>query len=528
MIKKEKGFVINETLDRATILSMVLISVLISLLSLSIPVAAQTLINFIAFGGLLQPVITLSIVVFVIMIALGALHLWQMIIVEVIKQKLMVKISLDLTSEFSHVSLEHFATHHGPELVNCFFEIVSVKKNIASLLLYGVNLGLQVFFGLLLLLFYHPLFLVFDGFIILGLFLIIFIPYRKGLETAEEECFHKHQIGAWLEELLINRFLFRLNLYHRYATQQTDKRLVSFLKARNRHFKQLLKHQIGFYSLSALAGSFLLGIGGYLVINNQLSLGQLVAAEIVLGALIYAFKQFGVLFENYYDLKASQNKLEKVLTLPIDEVVDDIEILFVPIRLIQFKISGQTEVVASHESPLLIYSHLAEACQALIDDMLGFKQHNEISLFVNHTLCSYENRMLLRRYTLVIRRSEWFAGTIYDNLLLHQPQVSQEVILEELKKANLLDKIMRQPKGLKTVIYEWQTVFTELDLIKFMVARAILVKPQCVIIDRAFDSLDDTRDELMSQLLTLPNTILLVVTQDPDFKTIPNRLVLSS
>ena len=128
MIKKEKGFLINETLDRATILSMVLISVLISVLSLSIPVAAQTLINLIAFGGLLQPVITLSIVVFVIMVALGALHLWQMIIVEVIQQKLMVKISLDLTSAFSHVSLEHFATHHGPELVNSFFEVVSVKK----------------------------------------------------------------------------------------------------------------------------------------------------------------------------------------------------------------------------------------------------------------------------------------------------------------------------------------------------------------------------------------------------------------
>ncbi len=524
-MKKEMGFIIK-SLDRATILSIVMISTLVSLLSLGIPIAAQTLINFIAFGGLLQPVITLSIVVFVIMIALGALHLWEVVIVEVIQQKLMVKISLDLTYQFSHLSLDNFSTHHGPELVNRFFEVVTVKKSIASLLLYGVNLCLQLFFGLLLLLFYHPLFMVFDGLIILGLFLIILIPYRKGLETAEEECFQKHQIGAWLEEVLINRFLFRFNLYHRYATQQADKKLVSFLKARNRHFKQLLKHQIGFYSLSALANSLLLGMGGYLVINNQLSLGQLVAAEIVLGALIFEFKRFVVLLENYYDLKASQGKIEKVFDLPIDEVHADIAALFVPITTIQLKIPGQAEVVASHQSPLLIYSHLSEQCQNFTDEILGFKHNRQFELLINNTFCADENRVLLRRCALLIRRPQWFAGTIYDNLLLNQPQVSHEAIIEQLKKANLIDKIMHQPKGLKTVIYEWQTVFTELELIKFMVVRALLVKPQLLIIDRAFDVLDKSIDELVSQVLTLEKTILLIVSQHSDFKNITNRLVL--
>ncbi len=519
---------INRTIDRATILSIVMISILISLLSLCIPVAAQTLINLIAFGGLLQPVITLSIVVFITMLALGTLHLWQIIIVEIIQQKLMVKISFDLTYQFTHLSLDNFSHHHGPELANRFFEIVTLKKSIASLLLYGINLCLQLFFGLLLLLLYHPLFIIFDAFIILGLLLIIFIPYRKGLETAEEECLQKHQVGAWLEEIIINRFLFRFNLYHRYTMQQTDKRLVSFLKARNRHFKQLLKHQIGFYSLSALASSLLLGMGGYLVINNQLSLGQLVAAEIVLGAIIYAFKRFGILLENYYDLKAAQSKLEKVLNLPIDEVQEDLEVLFIPIRTIRLKITGQAEVVASPKNPLLIYSHLADQCRNFTDEILCFKQNGKFDLFVNNTLCADDNRILLRRCALLIRHPQWFAGTIYDNLLLNQPLISQEIIIEQLKKASLLDIIMRQPRGLKTVIYEWQTVFTEHELIKFMVVRALIVKPQLLVIDRAFDLLDKNIDDLISQLLTLENTILLIVSQHPDFKNITNRVVLPS
>lgn len=526
MIKKEICSITDTILDRTTILSIVMIGLLVSLLSLSIPVAAQTLINIIAFGKLLQPVITLSIIVFITMMALGALHVWQIVIVEVIQQKLMVKITLNLTDQFTHLSLENFSTHHGPELVNRFFEVVTIKKSLASLLLYGINLGLQLFFGLLLLVLYHPLFFIFDGFIILGILLIIFIPYHKGLETAQEECFQKQQVGAWLEEILINRFLFRFNLYHRYAIQQADKKLVSFLKARNRHFKQLLKHQIGFYSLSALASSLLLGMGGYLVINNQLSLGQLVAAEIVLGAIIYSFKRFGVLLENYYDLKASQSKIEAVLTLPVDSVREELDELFVPIVTIKFKMHDQAEVIASREKPLLIYSHIPDQCQKFTQSLFAFGQKGNLEVFINNIFCSDENRVALRHHSLLIGRPQWFAGTIYDNLLLNQRQIPNKIIIEQLKKVGLLDKIMHQPDGLKTVIYEWQTIFTEIELIQFMVARALLIKPQLLIIDRVFDLLDANIDKLMSQLLLLDGTILIILSQHDNFKHITNRWVL--
>lgn len=517
---------ITKILDSATMLSIVMIGLLVSLLSLCIPIAAQTLINLIAFGKLLQPVITLSIIVFITMMALGALHVWQIVIVEVFQQKLMVKITLNLTDQFTHLSLENFSTHHGPELVNRFFEVVTIKKSLASLLLYGINLSLQVFFGLLLLVLYHPLFFIFDVFIVSSILLIIFIPYRKALENAQEECFQKHQIGAWLEEILINRFLFRFNLYHRYATQQADKKLVSFLKARNRHFKQLLKHQIGFYGLSALASSLLLGMGGYLVINNQLSLGQLVAAEIVLGAIIYALKRFGLLLENYYDLNASLHKIETVLTLPVDKVSEELEELFLPISTIKFKIQGETEAIASREKPLFIYSHTPEQCQAFTEGLFGFGKKSNLEVFVNNTFCSDDNRVTLRHHGLLIGRPQWFAGTVYDNLLLNQRHISSKIIIEQLNKIGLLDKIMHLPEGLKTTVYEWQTVFTEFELMQFMVVRALLVKPQLLIIDRTFDLLDKNIDELMSQLLALDDTILLVLSQHDNFKYITNRWVL--
>jgi ABC-type bacteriocin/lantibiotic exporter with double-glycine peptidase domain len=527
MIKQNMNSM-TEVLDKATILSIVMISILVSLLTLSIPIAAQTLVNLIAFGKLLQPVITLSIMVLILMIALGALNIWQIIIIEVIQQKLMVKISLNLTRQFTHLSLDNFSSHHGPELVNRFFEVVTIKKALSSLLLYGVNLSLQLFFGLILLLFYHPLFLVFDGFIVLSIVVIVFLPYRKGLNSAEKECTEKHRVGAWLEELLTNRFLFRFNRYHHYAAQQTDKCLVSFLKARNMHFKQLIKHQIGFYLLSAIASSLLLGLGGYLVINNQLSLGQLVAAEIVLGALIYAFKRFGVLLENYYDLVASEHKIDAVFNLPTEPIKAELSELIIPIKNITIVTQNQEKASSTPDNPLVVCVNESQTQTSFTDFILGFENNANLKIYVNDTLCHEEYRRSIREHTLLIRDKEWFAGSIYDNLRLNQPSFSIPKLKELLKSFGLMDKIMNQSDGLKSIIYDWERVFTELELMRLMVIRALLAKPQLIVIDRAFDKLPTKEIELMlSHLTTLDKTLLIIVTQYPDIIPLSNYLALS-
>lgn len=519
---------IVEVLDKATMASIIMISVIVSLLTLSIPIAAQTLVNLIAFGKLLQPVFTLSLMVLVLMIALGALNVWQSIIIEVIQQKLMVKVSLNLTRQFTHLSLDNFSSHHGPELVNRFFEIVTINKALASLLLYGVNLSLQLLFGLILLLFYHPLFLVFDGFIVISIILIVFLPYRKGLVGAENECTEKHHIGAWLEELLINRFLFRFNRYHDYATQQTDKRLVSFLKARNMHFRQLIKHQIGFYLLSALASSLLLGLGGYLVINNQLSLGQLVAAEIVLGALIYAFKRFSALLENYYDLVASEHKLATVLNLPSEPVNTELNELLFPIKNITIVAENQLEALCNPDLPLVIGVYEIPKLDSLADFILGFKNNTDFAVYINETLCHQAYRRSLREHTLLLRDKEWFSGSIYDNLRLNESSFSIQHLKELLRAFGLMDKIMSQSHGLKTKIYDWELVFTELELIQLMVIRTLMAKPQLIIIDRIFDNLAPKDIELMlSQLTAKKNTLLIIITKYPNLISLPNCVVFS-
>lgn len=357
--------------------------------------------------------------------------------------------------------------------------------------------------------------------------MIVFIPYRKGLASAKEECAQKHQVGSWLEELLTNRFLFRFSKCSHYATFQSDKRLVSFLHIRNTHFRQLIKHQIGFYVLSALSSCLLLGLGGYLVIKNQLSLGQLVAAEIVLGALIYAFKRFGVLLENYYDLIASESKIDTVLNLSVEEIKTDLNALFLPMKTIEIKFPNQMLATAALEKPLFIYSQDAESCKTFSESFLGFGKKYSMDILVNRSLCNEAHRAALRQFSLLLQKPECFAGSIYDNLVLNHKNTPLKIIIEHLKYFGLSEKIMQQPQGLKTIIYDWQSEFTELELIALMIIRAVLLQPQLIIIDRMFDGLEKEKSELfIAPLLNLKNTILIFVTQNQEFKKMTNHVGL--
>lgn len=514
MNKKNGLYSVLDVLDHSSIYCILIISILISLLSLVVPIAAQTLINLLAFGRLLQPVIFLSIMVFVLMAGTGALSIWQTVIIEIIQQKLVVRVSLNLAKHFTHLSPMIFSTHNGPELVNRYFEIVVINKALASLLLYGITVSLQMIFGLILLIFYHPIFLLFDAFLLISLLLIIFMPYRIALESAKQECTQKHIIGSWLEEILINRYLFKYNEYPRYVIEQTDKRLVGFLKARNQHFRQLIKHQIGLYALAALSSSLLLGLGGYLIIHDQLSLGQLVASEIVLGTLIYGFKRLGALLENYYDLMASVGKLDVTLQLPLEHThyQDQSPHLLPSMQCIHLRFDD-IACDASPENPLLLVFKHDNACKQFIESLSGLKETLSVAITLNGVPCTQQSLIALRKHSLLIKEPQWFTGTIYQNLVLNHRGISIDVVFQLLKKMNLLEKIITCPEGIDTLVQDWQVLFTLSESIRLMILRAIIAKPRLLIIDRSLDDLAiEEIHHLMPLLFSLTHTTLLVTT----------------
>lgn len=204
----------------------------------------------------------------------------------------------------------------GIDRANRFFEVVNVQKSAYTLLLDGMNLLLQMFFGMALLAVYHPLLLAFDLCLILCLLLIVVLWGRRAVETAVDESRAKLDVGNWMHALAADRETYAKEEGRRRALAQADELTHEYLKRRRLHFQFLFAQISGAILLQIVANASVLVIGGWLVIKGQLTLGQLVAAEIVVSSLAAGIGKLGKYLEAFYDLGASTDKVAHVLFAP--------------------------------------------------------------------------------------------------------------------------------------------------------------------------------------------------------------------
>ena len=229
----------------------------VGLLSLVVPVAVQSLVNTVAFGSLLQPLVVLTLFVLVALGFSAVMNAFRVYVVELIQRRLFVRVSTDVTQRLLRVKLAAFDRMHGPELVNRFFDVVTVQKSAALLLIEGSSLVMQTIVGMILLAVYHPLLLAFDLILIISMVVIIFVLGRGAIPTAIKESKSKYQMAAWLEELASHLSTFRSTSAARYALERADELAMLYVERRRTHFKIVLRQIVGSLLLQAVASAVL-------------------------------------------------------------------------------------------------------------------------------------------------------------------------------------------------------------------------------------------------------------------------------
>lgn len=278
--------------ERRDLWVAVIYSAAVGLLSLVVPVATQAVVNTIAFGTLLQPLVYLTLAV---LLALGTSALLQAMrfwVVELIQCRMLVRVASTVVDRLLRARIEAFDREHGPELVNRFFDVVTVQKSAASLLVEGLSIFMQTVIGMILLGIYHPWLLAFDALLVGAIAMVLGPMGRGAIRTSIEESKAKYSLVAWLEEIARHPVTFKSERGSRYALDRANGLVSRYLKERARHFRILMRQKAGFLTLQAIASSLLLGVGGWLVIHRQLTLGQLVAAELIVSLVVSGFSKF--------------------------------------------------------------------------------------------------------------------------------------------------------------------------------------------------------------------------------------------
>lgn len=488
-------------------------SIIDGVLLLATPIAVEALVNTVAFGQYLQPIIILAILLFTFLAFAAALRGLLFYVVEILQRRLFVRLVADLAYRLPRTRGTAFDHTYAPELVNRFFEIATVQKTTSSLLLDGVSIVLQTFLGMALLAFYHPFLLGFDV-VLLGL--IVFITFGLGwgaVKTAVKESKAKYAVGAWLEELVRHPTAFKLHSGHQFALDRADRLTVDYLDARKKHYRIVLRQLLFALGLQALAATALLGLGGWLVIRKQLTLGQLVAAELIVTVIVGSFAKMGKHLESFYDLLASVDKLGHLFDLPTERhdklfhLRDDVAAA-VAVRQLSYRYDGHEghghEVLHGISFEIKAGECLAvtgpsgSGKSTLIDLLSGVRQPASGHLELDDIDLRELRADSLGEHLAVARSIDIFHATIDENVHLNRPETSAQDVREALATVALADEILKLPEGLNTVLQSNGTPLSTTQALRLMLARAIVDRPRLLLIDGTLDALPD---EMLRALL---------------------------
>lgn len=520
--------------ERTLLWIAVVYSIAIGLLSLVVPVAVQSLVNTVAFGNLLQPLFVLTLVVLAGLGFSGVLQGLRTYVVELLQRRIFVRISSDVVGKLLRARVEAFDGHHGPELVNRFLEVVTVQKSGAILLIDGLSIFMQSSIGMILLAVYHPWLLAFDVLLFLAILVVLFPMGRGAIQTSILESKAKYELVAWLEEIARWPASFKPANGSAFATERADALVKKYLGYRVKHFRILIRQVLGSLGLHAIASAVLLGAGGWLVIQRQLTLGQLVAAELVVTLVVSGFSKFGKQLETFYDLCSAADKLSYLTELPVEEsgrerLPERTEGARVVFRDVRFAYQHKAPVLVNGSCEIAAGARVAltgHGKTTLLDLLYGLRTPAGGEIEIDALDIRDIRLESLRAQIGLVRRAEIFHGTIADNLRVGNPTAGSVEMRAALDQAGLLDDVRNLPDGLDTVLVTGGLPLSHSQALRLMIAREVLKRPRLLLLDECMDEIEDVklRSRIMAELFDERNTwTVLVATKNPEIRAACNQ-----
>ncbi|QDU82470.1 Alpha-hemolysin translocation ATP-binding protein HlyB [Polystyrenella longa] len=516
-------------------------SFVVGLLSLTTPIAVEALVNTVAFGRFLQPVFVLAIILLIFLGLQGALRGINTYVVEIIQRRLFVRVAADLSDRLPRVRFEETEKHHLPEMVNRFFEVVTLQKVTAQLLLDGIRLLLSTIIGMAVLGFYHPWLLGFDLFLLASIAFIIFVLGYGAVDSAIKESKNKYYMAAWLEEIASSPLAFRTFGGHDFALNQTDRLISNYLVTRKAHFRVLIRQILFALGLQAVASTVLLGLGGWLVITGELTLGQLVAAELIVTVIVGAFAKIGKHMESFYDLLAGIDKLGVLFDLDLnrqDGIVGlgkkgPVEVI---LRNISFKRTGESPLLKSCSLQIdpgkstCIRGISGSGKSTLLEIMCGLRKPSSGQITLDGYLPQEIRPDILQKRVALAKPNEIFHATLEDNIVLHRSDIGASDLQTLLQQIGLSESILELQDGLGTVLSSTGAPLNEKQRNLVSLARAIVAHPGLIILDGLLDAMEKDEAAKIVQYLSRPEhqwTLVVATSQSHVADLMPRVIHMS-
>ena len=478
--------------------SLVIFGFVVGVLDLATPLAVEQMVTTIGFASLTQPLIWLAVLLFGILTLSAIIKGLQFFIIEILQRRIFVRIVGDLSERLPRLERAAMDGIHGPEMANRFFDVMTIQKSTASLLVEGLSLIIQTITGLLLLALYSPYLLAYDIVLLIAMTGLLYLLGGNAVRTAIEESLVKYRLAHWLQDVIGNPTAFQVHGGGGLVVDRANRLTVEYLSDRRSHFVILMRQTLFALMLYAISISTLLSLGVWLVLSGSLTIGQLVASVSVVVVVVGAFAKIGKSLETFYDLMAAVDKVGHLIDLPtlppsrsLDAGIGPVEVRF---RSLSVRGGGHHAI---HIGNLTIesgqrYAIIGEGqCgkSILMQTLCGLRPPAGGLVEIGGVDSREVNRFADGSMVSIASDPEIFRGTFTENLSLNRASVTTSEVRASLQAVGLWDEALSLPQGLETMLQSGGYPLSSSQTIRLMIARAIATRPRLLLIDSVLDRL---------------------------------------
>ncbi len=518
-------------LEKKEISAIYFYAILSGLIQLSVPIGVQAIISFVLGASMVTSIVLLIFLIVLGVLTVGILQINQMKIIEKIQQRIFVQYAFKFAEKIPRFDLKKMDQVYLPELVNRFFDTTTLQKGMSKILLDIPIAFIQILFGLILLSFYHPIFIAFGLILVILLWLILYISSYKGLHTSMKESSYKYEVAGWLEEMarVISSFKFsqgtNLNLI------KTDEKVSGYVTSRTAHFKILLLQYKTLVAFKVIITAAMLIVGSYLLVNQQINIGQFIAAEIVILTVINSVEKLIGNIDSIYDVVTSLEKIETVTEKEIEKdglvIINKLTTgISVEFQQVNFEYI-QGEKILSNIS-FVIPSNAKVA-------VIGASRSGKSTLLklLSRTYNDYEGNILLNGVSItnfslknlrdnigvLQNKNDIFLGSVFENITMGKTEITHEQIINLINELGFSNFLNSLPNGIFTEVLPTGHQFSESVIHKILLLRAFVKTPSLLLLGKPFQSLNsELIKKLQHYILTqTPLTTAFIATNDYSF-----------
>ncbi len=528
--------------ERKDILYILFYSIVVGLIGLVLPVGIQNTVELISGGVFFSSVYLLIAAVILGVLFTGILQIVQISLVEHLQRRVFTKAAIEFAFRIPRIRMESILNNYAPELVNRFFDVITLQKGLPKMLIDLSSAAIQILFGLILLSLYHPFFVFFSLILVFVLFLIFWLTGSNGLKSSINESKYKYKVVQWLEELARSINSFKLAGNTDLPIRRTDNTVNNYLKYRKAHF-QVLITQFSFIVIfkTAVTASLLI-LGTILVVNREITLGQFVASEVIIILILNAVEKTITYMDVIYDLLTAVDKIAQITDLPLEKVggLDfqrhAVAGYAIELKQLRYRYPEKPEHVLNgidlriNSGERICIAGPGNAGKTTLTNLIAgiHTDYEGIITINNYSLRDLDIRHLRDSMAKNISPEDIFDGSILENITLGSATRTVEDAIHAIRKVKLEDEINRLPEGLNTHIVSGGKGFSSSFIHKLILARCLAKKPALIILNDFFSGLkrQEKLDLLQSVINAENRYTLIAVSNDPLIMAACDRVIL--